>query len=176
MSLFFDKQAPAREVSEAFAVDGPLGGMSSRSRVTHVLQREEELSRVPSWTLLPESRGRLAQGAPRPGGRPAEAGVGCPRRPGRRGGDTGPGCTAEPLALTPRLPCPGLPATQDSELPAEALSTGIWSPLAARVPAAGSAPGAAPGRAFARDLRSRAGGLLPLGDVSLRGSWRLPDL
>lgn len=31
--------------------------------------------------------------------------------------------TAEPLALTPRQPCPGLPATRDGELPAEAVWT-----------------------------------------------------
>lgn len=69
------KQAPAREMSQAFAIDGLLAGMSSRCRLSHMLQREEERYRVLAWTLLPQSRGRLAQGAPRPGGRPTEGGT-----------------------------------------------------------------------------------------------------
>lgn len=77
LSLFFDGHAPAREISEAFVVDGLLGGMFSRCGVTHVLQREER-HRVLSCTLLPKAVAVLCRELP--------AQEGGPRRAGRGGG------------------------------------------------------------------------------------------
>ena len=66
--------------------------------------------------------------------------------------------TAEPLVLTPRQPCPGLPATRDGELPAEAVSTQRLVTTCSLAPPS-LTQGAAPGRAFGQVGSAGRGGL-----------------
>lgn len=98
---------------------------------------------------------------------PSCAGRSLPRREAHRGQDAeaghDPGRIAEPLALAPRRPCPGLSARF---LPKPCLH-GVWPPLAAWPPFLSS-------RAPATSAQERPGKGLRAG--GLGRPWRPPDL